>query len=853
MKNSDKKIWLLITLIIISFQFLNAEEPPNLSEMLKVDFEKLVSKADLHYSSPVKRSEEGMPVGNGVMGSLVWTTPSALKMQINRVDVFPNDASSDNFFERHTDYCGGLGFVDFDFISESENIFSDSGFSQHLTCYNGLVTTTGKGFKTEVFTWAEKDVMAVRIFPNEELPVTLLAKLRALRPPTVKKGDHSAISRLRIEDNQLILNQEFTEEDFYCGSAILIGSSHENAKAQITNENEIRFVIKPGTKPVTFFISSAASFNQEENLSEKVKSLNKEAKELGFDSIFESSREWWKKFWEKSFVHLHSNDGVADMVELNYTYFMYVMGSGSRGKIPPKFNGMLWTTGGDSRKWGNLFWGANQSCLYNGMFPANRSELMEPYFNMYSNMYESCAVAARQQWGSKGIFIPETVGFNGLPELPEEIADEMRALLLVEKSWENRSEQYKNYARTKMPFLSRWNQKTDIGWKNGEWVHGDKGGGAFGHVTHIFSRGAKIAYQFWMEYEYTKNKQWLKERAYPVIKGVAEFYRNFPNLKKEQDGIYSIHHVNDNESVWNAKNTVEEISSMRGIFPVAIKAAEILGTDMELQEKWKEIHNNLAPLTLSTDVADVTSTDPVRWIKALPPVERGNYSSSPDPNTMPVWFFDLCNLESENQEVLKIANSTFDSYFRNGINSETRVNVLSKLPVTGSILGRCESTQYLIPNQINTAETEVLANRMTLREGFQTTGVQRLGRVADALHLALFQSAPSEPGGKPVIRVFPAWPANWDASFTLLGRGNFLITTSIQDNSIEFIEIKSLAGEICIVRNPWPGDIVSLYVGGKEIKTFKGELIEFQTRQKGNYILVKKGAEPKKYIKEIIN
>lgn len=853
MKNSDKKIWLLITLIIISFQFLNAEEPPNLSEMLKVDFEKLVSKADLHYSSPVKRSEEGMPVGNGVMGSLVWTTPSALKMQINRVDVFPNDASSDNFFERHTDYCGGLGFVDFDFISESENIFSDSGFSQHLTCYNGLVTTTGKGFKAEVFTWTEKDIMAVRIFPSEEIPVTLLAKLRTLRPLTVKKGDHSAISRLRIEDNQLILKQEFTEEDFYCGSAISIGISDENAKAEISNENEVRFVVTPGEKPVTFFISTAASYNQEENLTDKVKSLNKEAKELGFDFMFKSSREWWKKFWEKSFVQLHSSDGVADMVEQNYTYFMYVMGSSSRGKIPPKFNGMLWTTGGDSRKWGNLFWGANQSCLYNGLFPANRSELMEPYFNMYSNMYESSVVAARQQWGSKGIFIPETVGFSGLPELPEEIADEMRALLLVEKSWENRSEQFKNYAHTKMPFLSRWNQKTDVGWKDGVWVHGDKGGGAFGHVTHIFSRGAKIAYQFWMEYEYTKDKQWLKERAYPMIKGVAEFYRNFPNLKKDQNGVYNIHHVNDNESVWDAKNTVEEISAIRGIFPVAIKAAEILNTDMELQESWKEIYNNLAPLSISTDIEEDSSKEPLRWIKALPPVVRGNYSSSPDPNTMPVWFFDLCNLESENQEVLKIANSTFDSYFRNGINSGTRVNVLSKLPMAGSILGRSESTRYLIPNQINTAETEVLANRMTLREGFQTTGVQRLGRVADALHLALFQSAPSEPGGKPVIRVFPAWPDNWDASFTLLGRGNFLITSSIQNNSVEFIEIKSLAGEICFVRNPWPDDMVSLYVGGIEIKSFTGEMIKFSTSQKGNYILVKKGSDPMLYKREIIN
>jgi hypothetical protein len=128
---------------------------------------------------------------------------------------------------------------------------------------------------------------------------------------------------------------------------------------------------------------------------------------------------------------------------------------------------MLWTTGGDARKWGNLYWGANQSCLYNALFPANRLELMDPLFDMYTAMYNSCARAAQQQWGSQGIFIPETLGFDGLPALPEEIAEEMRALYLCEKPWSARSEKFQDYAFTKMPYHSRWNWKQDEGWKEG--------------------------------------------------------------------------------------------------------------------------------------------------------------------------------------------------------------------------------------------------------------------------------------------------------------------------------------------------------------------------------------------------
>src|SRR5688500_17368905 len=108
---------------------------------------------------------------------------------------------------------------------------------------------------------------------------------------------------------------------------------------------------------------------------------------------------------------------------------------------------------------------------------------------------------------------------------------------------------------------------------------------------------------------------------------------------------------------------------------------------------------------------------------------------------------------------MRIANNTFESYFlqRGGgsIDTGTRVNVLSKLAVAGVQLGRVEATRYLIPNQIRTKEIPPLINRMDLREGFQTTSVQRLGRAAEALHYALCQSIPAAPGAAPVIHVFP--------------------------------------------------------------------------------------------------
>jgi hypothetical protein len=114
------------------------------------------------------------------------------------------------------------------------------------------------------------------------------------------------------------------------------------------------------------------------------------------------------------------------------------MAATSRGKFPPKFNGMLWNTGGDLRTWGAQHWFANLSCYYEAIFATNRLELLDPVFNMYTGMQEACSVAARQQWGSQGMYIPETAYFDGLEKLPDDVASEIRELYLMQKPWERR-------------------------------------------------------------------------------------------------------------------------------------------------------------------------------------------------------------------------------------------------------------------------------------------------------------------------------------------------------------------------------------------------------------------------------
>src|SRR3990170_3199074 len=173
-----RKLLFAVPVLFFTIQSIAQE---NRSALLEVNYENIVSAASLTYDKPVSRSEEGMPVGNGTMGSLVWTTPSAVRFQLNRVDVFANNSDSNNFYERHTDYCSGLGFVDVDFLTDE--IFTDKNFRQHLSPYDGLVTVEGNNVKTTVLAWNEQDVMAMQIEDNRTEPDLMHIKLRTLRSP----------------------------------------------------------------------------------------------------------------------------------------------------------------------------------------------------------------------------------------------------------------------------------------------------------------------------------------------------------------------------------------------------------------------------------------------------------------------------------------------------------------------------------------------------------------------------------------------------------------------------------------------------------------------------------------------
>jgi hypothetical protein len=792
---------------------------------IDLNLREAIASGDLDYTEPATRSEEGMPIGNGRMGSLVWTTPSALKFQINRVDVFGEDSSTVSFPRADSDYASGCGYVDINFVEAGDDVFVGKDFHQHLSVYDGVMTATGHRVTARVLGWPKADVMAIEIDDKRRSPEPISIDLRMLRyqmqgffgqnyklttehAVMVQTANHYATSRLGISDGRITLTQEFHELDFYDSSAIAIGVEGRKARARYLNESTVQLVAAPGRGKFTILISSAASFDRKQDTAGLALTALSAAAPKGFDGLSADTAAWWHDFWSTGFVAMSSADRQADFVGGNYIYFMYLMNASSHGAYPPRFGGMIWDTNGDFRRWGSQYWHANTDAYYHDLMSSGHLDLMDPFFSLYFGMYGACALAARQQWDSQGIYLPEITFFNGPDKLPENLVKEFQDLFLMRKPYEQRSPEFQFWVETMNRHSSRYNFQND-----GEYVHGHlevptKGQGIFGQCTHFLSGAAGTASEFWQRYEFTGDKTWLRDEGYPMIKGVAEFYRNFPNVKKEADGKYHIHHVNRIESDWDSSDTVSEIGAMRTIFPLAVQASEVLGVDADLRPKWQDVVDHLA---------------------------------APGPGSGRRGNFDATNPERRQHPRAKLdrgPNRPFGSFVGGG---EGAIQPLGPEPeLKMRFLGFNRLGGFI--DVEGGGGAQIFRNRLRLREGPGAIDAEHIAGLSFGIQSSLLTGTVSSDLARVSIQVFPAWPKDWDVSFRLLARGALVVTAAQKGGKIQFVELKSGLGRTCELANPWGGASVTVYRGGESGETLSGPSLEIRTQKDETVTLVPAGA-----------
>jgi hypothetical protein len=805
---------LLVVFCLAAPNGLHAADP--------TDFPPGEVRSDLIYSQPAETPDAGSPIGNGRMGTMVWTSPEAIHLQVNRADVFAvnrDHQGRPGQIGSGTDYCGGIAGVVVH-VGGQPFVPGAKSFRQRLSLDSAECAIESMGLSVRCFISAESDVLVMEIEDRRQSPERVNVTVSMLRSPEVVAGENVARSAFSEVQSRIVLTQRFRERDYHNASAVAVGIAGDGAEIVPTSDTSRTLVLPAAPKKQVILISSAAAFKPDSDVGEAAVGLMNAAGLRSVDELRHAHQVWWKKFWSRTYVKLKSADGKAEQAERWRDLHLYHMAISSRGELPPKWNGSLFVATGDQRRWGSQYWVWTTEMLYLPLLAADAMDLTEPFFNMYVRQLPHCGQASRQRWGVSGAYFPETTSFDGPTVLPDDVAAEFQDVLLGRKPHTAMSPR----AKALCQFDSQLNVVTNP----------EKG--RFSWISHVASSGSELAMLAWWRYRLTGDRDWLRTHAYPLLRGTVEFYRHL--VKQESDGLYHLSGTNVHEDFWGVKDSIMDLAAIRGTAPLAIRAAEILEVDSELRGHWKELLEKLAPYPMGSDPRAKALTGGVLAEDVWAAGYLGEIDGQHNPEDVwltPVFPFEDWTLESRDAATSTIAQKVLDLAPRHAaVLGGAGLSTAIRTPIAVVRAGRGKELPKTLERYF--AAFAPLANGMSLFEGPTAASVEHLGLLSMTLQESLMQSVSARPGEPEIIRVFAAWPPEWDASFRLLARGGFLVNSEIKKGKVGFVDIESRLGEECRLRNPWGSDCLLVEDGGPSLR-LSGGILQFATKANKRYHL----------------
>jgi hypothetical protein len=241
----------------------------------------IVSRADRIYTAPVTRVEDAIPIGNGRIHALVWTTPSALKFQIGGVDIPP---------------------IDLTIAGSGADVFTADGTNQRLSIYEGLLDVKAAGVHARMVTWPEQDVIAIELDDR-----------RAVPQPIQINGTASQIG---AKNGRLLLTQNFQEGARRAKAAVAIALLGRKTQAHGAGKTAVRIVSPAERGRVVILIASATTLDPQHDVAAAALGNLDAAASKSFDDLAGDTAEWWHDFWQHSTIALNSPD---------YHYSLYLM------------------------------------------------------------------------------------------------------------------------------------------------------------------------------------------------------------------------------------------------------------------------------------------------------------------------------------------------------------------------------------------------------------------------------------------------------------------------------------------------------------------------------------------------
>jgi len=553
------------------------------------------------------------------------------------------------------------------------------------------------------------------------------------------------------------------------------------------------FIVKPAS--TTTVVAGICSNHENNNYLATAIARVKDCSQRSVQLMKKGNDTWWQKFWGKSRIQ------IGDTTLEKYYYgSQYLLACCSRNiHFPPGLCGNSITADALNAWQGDYHTNYNFEAPWWGCYSSNHIELTEPYDSPVLEYMPKGKQNANKLLRCRGVYYPVGLGPKGFSTTM--------------------------YPLTEKKMMSSYGIK-DVGLEGGEMFCGQRSNAVF-LTANMFQR-----------FYHTYDKAYAL-KVYPFIKEVAGFWEDYLTYENGQYNSY-----NDNfwevgpwAKNWRADmktgdtNNTATLGLLKMFYKGILDMSAFLNVDKDRVAKWKDIQQHLYPVPLS-------NKNGITRIKAT---ERGNSSGS-EQRTKPgfgrvmayTWVFPA-----------GIAGVKTDPAFAALLRKEvSRWDTDPGGDPDWNNLGNGFETYFTTAVRVG-YDPEAIIKKLKERiakKGMPNLWIPQSGGLTETL--SAVPSCINEmllQGYEGVIRVFPAWPAQRDASFgKLRTHGAFIVSSEKKEGTVRFIKIVSEKGRRCIVENPWKKQMVITANGKKIAATVTADEYSFATKAGVTYLVTAK-------------